>query len=361
MKTTKMLAILVLALGLAAEVANADFTFGAPTNLGPTINTSFGDGSPSISTDGLSLFFDSNRSGGSGNWDIWVSTRLAIVDDWGAPKNLGPQINTSNNDAQPNISADGLSLFFVSNRAGGSGGLDLWLATRQTIDDSWGNPMNLGSSINSPSKDIQPTLSVDGLTLFFNSNRPGGSGDNDIWASTRETIAGEWGAPVNLGSTVNSPAKDDVGGISSDGLALFFSSNRPGGWGDSDLWVTTRVALVGEWGAPVNLGVNVNSSAADSVPAISDDGSMLCFGSRRQGGSGDRDLWQVPIIPLVDLNGDGVVDAVDMCIVVDHWGTDEPLCDIGPMPWGDGIVDVQDLLVLAEHLFEEFPPVESSE
>jgi hypothetical protein len=65
-------------------------------------------------------------------------------------------------------------------------------------------------------------------------------------------------------------------------------------------------------------------------------------------------MWQVSIEPVVDLNGDGIVDSTDMCIMVDdYWGTDEPLCDIGPMPWGDGIVDVQDLIVLAEHLFEE--------
>jgi hypothetical protein len=64
-------------------------------------------------------------------------------------------------------------------------------------------------------------------------------------------------------------------------------------------------------------------------------------------------MWQVSINPVVDLNGDGMVDAADMCIIVDYWGTDEPLCDIGPMPWGDGIVDVEDLKVLAEHLFEQ--------
>ena len=70
---------------------------------------------------------------------------------------------------------------------------------------------------------------------------------------------------------------------------------------------------------------------------------------------GYLDLYQTPIIPIVDLNGDGIVDALDMCIMVDHWGTDYSLCDIGPMPWGDGIVDVQDLIVLAEHLFKEVP------
>ena len=67
------------------------------------------------------------------------------------------------------------------------------------------------------------------------------------------------------------------------------------------------------------------------------------------------DLWQAPIIPIVDLNSDGIVDSADMVIMVDNWGTDNSLCDIGPMPWGDGVVDVEDLIVLAEHLFEEVP------
>jgi len=86
-------------------------------------------------------------------------------------------------------------------------------------------------------------------------------------------------------------------------------------------------------------------------PAISPDGSVLYF-------ERGRDMWQSTITPIVDLNVDGIVDSADMCIIVDNWGTDDPLCDIGPMPWGDGIVDVQDLIVLAEYLFEEFPPVE---
>jgi len=77
--------------------------------------------------------------------------------------------------------------------------------------------------------------------------------------------------------------------------------------------------------------------------------------SERPGGLGGSDIYQVPIIPIVDLNGDGIVDSADMVIMVDNWGTDNSLCDIGPMPWGDGIVDVEDLIVLAEHLFEEVP------
>jgi hypothetical protein len=79
--------------------------------------------------------------------------------------------------------------------------------------------------------------------------------------------------------------------------------------------------------------------------------------SDRPGGYGLWDLWRVAINPVVDLNSDGIVDAADMCVMVDHWGTDNSLCDIGPMPWGDGIVNVEDVKILAEHLFEEIFPL----
>jgi hypothetical protein len=85
---------------------------------------------------------------------------------------------------------------------------------------------------------------------------------------------------------------------------------------------------------------------------------MLYFSSERPGGLGGHygDIYQAPIIPIVDLNRDEIVDVKDMCIMVDHWGESYSLCDIGPTPIGDGIVDVQDLIVLAEHLFEEILP-----
>ena len=111
----------------------------------------------------------------------------------------------------------------------------------------------------------------------------------------------------------------------------------------------------------MNLGPAINSSSGETSPYFSADGSTLYFGSDRAGGSGNVDIWQVSIEAVVDLNGDGIVDSADMCIIVDYWGTNEPSCDIGPTPLGDGIVDVQDLIVLAEHLFEEFPPVEPVE
>ncbi|MFC1634778.1 LamG-like jellyroll fold domain-containing protein [Planctomycetota bacterium] len=353
-----ILLALALSLSTAMEVATADFTFGTPVNLGPTVNTPAANSSPSISADGLTLFFDSDRPGGSGDWDVWVTTRETTNDDWGTPVNLGPTVNTSATEGNPGISADGLSLFFDSGRPGGNGGRDIWLTTRDTKDDEWGTPMNLGPTINGPSYDAQSNLSPDGLSFFFSSRRPGGYGDRDTWLTTRETTNDPWREPVNLGQNVNSSSYDSGPSISADGLLLFFGSSRPGGYGSQDICLTTRKTLFDHFGPTMNLGPTVNSSSQDITPFISADGSTLYFCSNRSGGYGGSDLWQVSIEPFVDFNGDGTVDSGDMCIMVDHWGENYSLCDIGPMPWGDGVVDVQDLIVLAEHLFEEVFPVE---
>ena len=363
MKTTKMVVILFLAFGLTVEVANADFTFGTPTNLGPIVNSSVRDREPSISTDSLSLYFSSERPGGHGNHDIWMTThqitgRQMTELVWGTPINLGPPINTPSNDAHPCISLDGLTLFFASDRPGGYGDRDLWMSTRSTTSEPWSEPVNLGPTVNSSSRDNGPSFSADGLELFFHSNRSGGHGDVDIWVTIRTTTSDPWAEPVNLGPGLNSPYPDGHPDVSADGLILFFRSLKPGTYGLEDIWFSRRATVEDDWDMPVHPGPPVNTNAVDSSPNISVDGSILYFHSTRAGGLGGYDLWQVPIIPIVDLNSDGIVNAADMCIIVDYWGTDELLCDIGPMPWGDGIVDVQDLIVLAEHLFEEIPPVE---
>jgi hypothetical protein len=361
---TKMLTILVLVLGLTAEVANADFVFGTPTNLDTPVNSSYPDAGPSISADGLELYFMDYivsappRPGGYGSIDIWIATRATKDNPWEEPVNLGSTVNSSSLDFTPCISPDKLTLYFASNRSGGYGNHDLWVTTRPTVSDPWGEAVNLGPTVNSSNGDRGPSISADGLSLFIFSDRPGGSGSQDLWVTTRAIISEPWGTPVNLGPIVNSSDRDYNPDISADGLWLFFQSNRPGGYGGNDLWVTTRDTIDGEWSTPVNLGPTVNSSASDHHPSISSDGSILFFSSARPGGLGHEDIWQASLIPIVDLNSDGIVDSADMCIVVDHWGTANSLCDIGPMPWGDGIVDVQDLIVLAEHLFEEFPPIE---
>jgi hypothetical protein len=351
--------VLLLSAGIAAKVSKADFVFGEPTNLGPELNSSARDEEPGISADGLELYYCSQRSGGHGGYDMWVSTRPTTEDDWGPPVNLGLPVNSSSDDFSEDISADGLELYFGSNRPGGSG-YDIWVAKRATTEDAWTTPVNLGPQVNSSAAEGCPAISDDGLELYFWSTRSGGYGSYEIWVSKRETKEDAWSTAVHLGAEINCSAADLCTDVSPDGLSLIFVSARPGGYGGNigDLWLTRRLTISDPWGPSVNLGPIVNSSGNENGPCLSADGSMLYYSCDWPGGSGSQDMWQVSISPVVDLNDDGIVDAADMCIIVDNWGTDEPLCDIGPMPWGDGIVDVQDLIVLAEHLFEEIYPPE---
>jgi len=350
----KKFLIILLAFLISTGDANADFIFGTPTNLGPTVNSSIGDNAPYISADGLAVYFHSSRPGGYGDKDLWVTTRPTTNDEWTDPVNLGPTVNSSAHDAAPCISADGLALYFQSERPGAYGGSrDLWVTTRPTTNDMWTEPINLGPTVNSSDRNARPCISADGLSLYFNSPRPGGFGYDDLYVTTRVTVEDDWGPPANLGPTVNAPYNDFNARISADGRLLFFASSDRPGFGLGDIWVTRRETKNDDWGPPLNLGPTVNSSASESGLGISTDGRTIYFYSNRPGGVGGFDIWQAPIIPIVDLSGDGIVDSTDMCIIIDHWGEDYSLCDIGPMPWGDGIVDVQDLIVLAEHLFEE--------
>jgi uncharacterized protein (TIGR02246 family) len=339
--------VLVLTLALAVEVANADFTFGEPTNLGPIVNSPPYNVTPSISADSLELYFESGRPGGSGGSDIWVTTRATTDDPWGEPVNLGPIVNSLATEGSPSISHDGLALYFSDwqdPRPGGVGETDLWVTTRPTKDDEWGEPVNL-TTVNSSAHDVTPSVSDDGLELYFESGRPGGLGLDDLHVSTRATTEDDWGTPVNLGPTINSSGNDHCPSISADGLTLFFDYT-PADEEIGDLMVTRRATKDDDWGVPVNLG---HSDSDHFSPSISANGSTLFFWSDRPDGSA-LDIWQMPIIPVVDFNGDGKVDNADINIMAGYWNTGEPLCDIGPTPLGDGIVDAQDLLVLTEYL-----------
>ena len=332
--------------------AKADFTFGKPTNLGSIVNSASSDWGCCTSSDGLSLLFSSNREGGSGGWDIWMSTRLTTAGEWESPENLGPVVNSSSLDGYPAISTDGLELYFMSDRQGGVGGVDLYVAKRGTKSDAWGEPVNLGSVVNSSGNDSWPSLSADDLELYFTAGREtDGEWEYSLYVIKRETVDAPWGQPTDLGPIVNSWPRQICPTISSDGRLLLFCDYwkapfRSGGLGASDIWCTRRITQDSEWSEPVNVGLPINTPFSDEAPRISPDGSTLYFASNLYGGYGSDDLWQAPILPVVDFDGDGNVGLSDLTLMVESWGTDHPRCDIGPMPWGDGVVDAADLDIL---------------
>jgi hypothetical protein len=174
-----------------------------------------------------------------------------------------------------------------------------------------------------------------------------------MYVANRAANNEPWGEPVNLGSTLNSSADEQFPYVSADGLSLFFGSNRPGGYGSWDLYVATRVTTTEPWEPPVNLGPMINSKAGEDGPKISPNGSWLYFHSNRPGGFGSWDVWQVKILPVVDFNGDGNINTDDLLILISYWGQNEPLCDIGPTPYGDGIVDIKDLEVFMSYWEKE--------
>jgi len=162
---------------LGNGVASADFAFGTPMNMGPEINSPYDEYCVDVSDDGLCLLFSDSplswRPGGKGKIDLWMATRETISEPFGPPVNMA-ELNTGYHDFSPNLSPDGLTIFFSSDRPGGRGDMDLWMATRATQTAPFGKPLNLGSTINSGSGDFCPCPSSDGLSLYFNSSRWGG-------------------------------------------------------------------------------------------------------------------------------------------------------------------------------------------
>ena len=285
----------LLVASLAGIASAMHFTpWDTPTNAeavpgtSSELNTAFNDGCPIQSPDGLSLYIASNRPGGLGGQDIWVAHRETGDAPWGTPENAGAPVNSSANDFCP-TPLRGNRLLFVSERGGpGScGGADMY-ATRLNPAHGWDDPENLGCQVNSPAGEAGPSYfeTVSGAQLYFSSTR---AGDSNIYAST-QLPDGSFGPATPVGS-LNTASDDFRPNVRKDGLEVVFDSNRPGTLGGQDIWSSTRDSVEDEWSTPVDL-TTVNSAANETRASLSWDGLTLTFGSNRTGTEGMADVYE---------------------------------------------------------------------
>jgi hypothetical protein len=231
---------------------------------------------PSLSADGLTLLF-----GGGLPEDIFTATRAGPAAAFSAAKALAT-VNSTGNEGTPFLSADGLTLYLyqMEQTEGGPGDRNLERATRAQLTASFGAPAPL-ASLNTVTDEENPWVSTDELRIVFDSNRLGGEGSKDLWLARRAARTGDFEAPINL-DELNTAASEEGATLSTSELEIFFASSRTGGLGSLDIWLASRPDTASDFSAPTNLTA-VNSSGLDLDPALSADGAELLFSSSRSG------------------------------------------------------------------------------
>lgn len=273
-----------------------------PINVGPGINTADPEYFPTITVDGKTILFtrrikDANAPMGMQE-DFYVS-KSKDGKTWETAIPMPKNINTSNNEGAPTISADGRSLIFVacSDETGrnygegreGRGSCDLFYTKR--LGTRWTDPVNLPGKVNTFSWESQPSLSADGKTLYFirRVSKPGEAPNSDIFVSHLQED-GTWGVAKPLPNTINTPYLEESVLIHPDGKTLYFASQGHVGLGGSDLFVS-RMDKNGNWGKPVNLGYPINTQYDENSLMVSPTGEIAFFASDREGGYGGLDIY----------------------------------------------------------------------
>ncbi len=261
-----------------------------PVNMGSSINTKEQEYSPAFSIDEQTLYItrrNGNLSNSRPNEDIYFATKQGA--EWEKIKNLGPPINTTENEGAFSVSADGHYIFFTAcSRRGGKGQCDIWL----TIDreGKWSEPLNLQEPINTKHWESQPSIASNGRVLYFASDRPGGYGGIDLWKSNFGDEG--WSKPTNLGPTINTSKDEQFPFIHSDNSTLYFSSEGHPGMGKSDLFVAS-LKPDGSWKTPKNLGYPINTTGYDWNMIVNRNGSTAYYSSDKMpDGKGGLDIYQ---------------------------------------------------------------------
>lgn len=265
-----------------AEKAVANPVDFNPINMGPNVNSEYNEYFPAITVDGSTFIF-TRRIGQ--NEDFFISKNVDSV--WGKAYNIGRPINTPLNEGAQTISSDGRFIFYTAcNRTFGMGKCDIYVSRFE--GDHWSEPENLGAPINTTHWESQPSISSDGKTIYFISARPGGYGGLDIWASTYG--ADGWGEPYNLGPNVNTSKDEQSPFIHPDNQTLYFSSNGWPGMGNADIYYT-RLGADGKWQKATNMGYPINTPADESSLVVDRLGRIAYYASDKLEGYGGLDFY----------------------------------------------------------------------
>lgn len=262
-------------------------------NLGTVVNTSFNEYSPLISADGNTLIFTSNRTdderaarSGTNYEDIYITQKTG--DTWSTPKMISSNINQKYNDAAASLSPDGKTLFLYYEEGAG----DIYFSRLE--NDDWTKPKPLNRNINTALFwETSASITADGEKLYFASNRPGGYGELDLYVSELDS-KGDWKKAVNLGPLINTPGNEDAPFIHPDGVTLYFSSDGHPTLGNSDIYFSEF--RDGKWQKPENIGWPINTWEYDGFFTLSADKKKGYYSTLKEGGVGDADIYSITFL-----------------------------------------------------------------
>ncbi|MBQ9418175.1 MAG: PD40 domain-containing protein [Bacteroidales bacterium] len=265
-----------------------------PVNLGPNINTAADEYMPALTADYRTLVFTRRsprnvytQRGLPQEEDFYLSHYDTMELAWRPSTRMPEPLNSNGNEGAQTLSHDGRVVIFTAcGRSKEPTGCDLYLSVLN--GGKWSRPRNLGAPVNSVYWESFPSLSIDGQTLYFASNRPGGYGGTDIWCCTLEE--GRWGEPRNLGPTINTRGNETAPYIHFDNRTLYFASDGHLGMGGSDLFLVRRTSDT-TWGNPQNLGYPINTPGDENNLIVAPDGRTALFSSDRPDGYGQQDIY----------------------------------------------------------------------
>ena len=264
-----------------------------PQNMGKMINTPYDEYLPALTADEQTLVITRKEPRKSTTTamtpeeeDFYIST-LDTNGNWTMAERVSEPLNSNDNEGAQCISQDGRFIVFTICGEGGLGSCDLYWSKK--IGDRWSKPRNLGAAVNSRYWDSQPSFSIDGKTLYFTSNRPGGKGGKDIWKTTLNEN-GRWNKAVNLGNSINTTQDETCPFIHYDDQTLYFASNGHIGMGGFDIFYSRKLNDT-TWSMPTNIGYPINTSGEEMNLIVGASGNTAIFSSDKLDGYGGQDLY----------------------------------------------------------------------